>query len=92
MNAQRQPATLSDNELRATIYFAVGVASEGSLAGRNVAYDLSFAGYIHREGDTARREPREPGQFRAGQLKPIYNSGYSVGTLHKRNPVLDSCG
>ena len=88
MNAQRQRATLSDNELRATIYFAVGIASEGSLAGRNV----SFAGYIHREGDTARREPREPGQFRAGQLEPIYNSGYSVGTLHKRNSVLDSSG
>lgn len=81
MNAQPGPATLSDDELRATLYFAVGVASEGSLRGRNVAYDLAFAGYIHREGDTARREPREAGVFREGQLEPIYNSGYSIGTL-----------
>ena len=29
MNAQPGPATLSDDELRATLYFAVGVASEG---------------------------------------------------------------
>lgn len=81
MNAQLRPATLTDNELRATIYFAVGVASEGSLRGRNVAYDLAFAGYIHREGDTARGQPREAGVFREGRLEPIYNSGYSIGTL-----------
>ncbi len=80
-NQQRQVATLTDNELRATIYFAVGVASEGSLRGRNVAYDLAFAGYVHREGDTARGQPREAGVFREGQLEPIYNSGYSIGTL-----------
>ncbi len=80
-NPQRQAATLTDNELRATIYFAVGVASEGSLRGRNVAYDLAFAGYVHREGDTARGQPREAGVFREGQLEPIYNSGYSIGTL-----------
>ena len=81
MNAQLRPATLTDNELRATIYFGVGVASEGSLRGRNVAYDLAFAGYIHREGDTARGQPREAGVYREGQLEPVYNSGYSVGTL-----------
>jgi len=81
VNAQLQPATLNDNELRATIYFAVGVASEGSNRGRNVAYELAFAGYIHREGDTARGQPREAGVYREGQLEPIYNSGYSVGTL-----------
>ena len=81
MNAQLQPATLNDNELRATIYFAVGVASEGSNRGRNVAYELAFAGYIHREGDTARGQPREAGVYREGQLEPIYNSGYSIGTL-----------
>lgn len=55
MNAQLRPATLTDNELRATIYFAVGVASEGSSRGRNVAYELVFAGFIHREGDMDRR-------------------------------------
>jgi len=81
VNAQLQPATLNDNELRATIYFAVGVASEGSNRGRNVAYGLAFAGYIHREGDTARGQPREAGVYREGQLEPIYNSGYSIGTL-----------
>lgn len=81
MNAQLQPTTLTESELRVTIYFAVGVASEGSLRGRNVAYDLAFAGYIHREGDTARGVPHEAGVFREGQLEPIYNSGYSIGTL-----------
>lgn len=81
MNAQLRTATLTESELKATIYFAVGVASEGSLRGRNVAYDLAFAGYIHQEGDTARGEPREAGVFREGQLEPIYNSGYSIGTL-----------
>jgi hypothetical protein len=81
VNAQLQPATLNDNELRATIYFAVGVASEGSNRGRNVAYELAFAGYIHREGDTARGQPREAGVYREGELEPIYNSGYSIGML-----------
>uniref|UniRef100_UPI001F3AF406 hypothetical protein n=1 Tax=Frateuria defendens TaxID=2219559 RepID=UPI001F3AF406 len=64
MNAQLRPATLTENELRATIYFAVGVASEGSLRGRNVAYDLSFAGYVHRDGETSMRPPIEAGTFR----------------------------
>lgn len=35
---------LSDAQLRTLAYFAIGVASEGSLGGRNVAYRLSFAG------------------------------------------------
>lgn len=38
------PQTLSDDQLRTLAYFAIGVASEGSHAGRNVAYQLSFAG------------------------------------------------
>ncbi|GAB3350661.1 XVIPCD domain-containing protein [Lysobacter tyrosinilyticus] len=42
------PATLSDAELRALAYFAVGVSSEGSVGGRNVAYHLSFAGNIRQ--------------------------------------------
>lgn len=37
---------LSDAQLRTLAYFAIGVASEGSNAGRNVAYQLSFAGNI----------------------------------------------
>jgi len=37
---------LSDAQLRTLAYFAIGVASEGSMAGRNVAYKLSFAGSI----------------------------------------------
>lgn len=78
---RQAPATISDNELKAAVYFAVGVASEGSVRGRNVAYEISFAGYIHQEGDTSRRAPVEAGTFRAGQLEPVYNSGYSIGTL-----------
>src|SRR5690606_5940 len=38
---------LSDPQLRTLAYFAIGVASEGSLGGRNVAYRLSFAGSIN---------------------------------------------
>lgn len=76
-----QVQTIPDNELQAAIYFAVGVASEGSVRGRNVAYELAFAGYVHDEGDRARHPPLEPGTFRDNQLEPIYNSGYSLGTL-----------
>ncbi|PPU75904.1 hypothetical protein XcuCFBP2542_12085 [Xanthomonas cucurbitae] len=80
-NRERPAETITDNELKATIYLAVGVASEGSVRGRNVAYELSFAGYIHQSGETSRRQPIEAGAFRDGQLEPIYNSGYSIGTL-----------
>lgn len=40
---------MTDNELRAVAYFAVGVTSEGSVAGRDVSYRLSFAGNV-RDG------------------------------------------
>lgn len=82
-NGSTQPssAAVSDSELQAALYFAVGVSSEGSVNGRNVGYQLSFAGYIHNEGETARRSPNEAGTFHAGQMEPIYNSGYSIGTL-----------
>ena len=56
---------LTDNELRAVAYFAVGVTSEGSIAGRDVAYRLSFAGNVG------------PG----GRMDPVANSGYSFGTM-----------
>jgi hypothetical protein len=39
-------ADLTDSELRALAYFAVGVSSEGSNAGRDVSNRLSFAGRI----------------------------------------------
>lgn len=39
-------ADLSDAELRALAYFAVGVCSEGSDAGRDVSARLSFAGNV----------------------------------------------
>jgi hypothetical protein len=38
---------MTDNELRAVAYFAIGVTSEGSNAGRDVSYRLSFAGNVH---------------------------------------------
>lgn len=37
---------MTDNELKAVAYFAVGVTSEGSNAGRDVSYRLSFAGNV----------------------------------------------
>lgn len=37
---------LTDDELRALAYFAVGVGSEGSVGGRDVSNKLSFAGTI----------------------------------------------
>lgn len=59
------PIPLTENELRAVAYFGVGVTSEGSVAGRDVAYRLSFAGNV-RAG---------------GRMDPVGNSGYSFGTL-----------
>ncbi|MGY1520271.1 hypothetical protein [Luteimonas sp. A482] len=59
------PAPLTANELRAVAYFAVGVASEGSIGGRDVSYRLSFAGNVG------------PGR----RMEPVANSGYSFGTL-----------
>ena len=37
---------MTDDELRAVAYFAVGVTSEGSNAGPDVSYRLSFAGNV----------------------------------------------
>lgn len=59
------PRPLTENELRAAAYFAVGVTSEGSIAGRDVAYRLSFAGNVGA----------------GGRMEPVANSGYSFGTL-----------
>lgn len=59
------PVPLTANELKAIAYFAVGVTSEGSIAGHDVSYRLSFAGNVG------------PG----GRMEPVANSGYSFGTL-----------
>ncbi|RDZ28826.1 XVIPCD domain-containing protein [Lysobacter silvisoli] len=57
---------LTDAELRAVAYFAIGVGSEGSVGGRDVSTRLSFAG--NRDSET-------------GRMSPVGNSGYSIGTL-----------
>lgn len=57
--------SLSQAEIRALAYFAIGVSSEGSNRGRDVSHDLAFAGNILKDGT----------------LRPIGNSGYSIGTL-----------
>jgi hypothetical protein len=59
------PTPLTPDELKALAYFAVGVTSEGSVAGRDVAYRLSFAGNVGQDG----------------RMDPVGNSGYSFGTL-----------
>ncbi|MCS3746915.1 hypothetical protein FHY18_002511 [Xanthomonas arboricola] len=41
------PAALTDAELRALAYFGVGLGSEGGNSGKNVSYQLSFAGNVH---------------------------------------------
>jgi hypothetical protein len=41
-----EPVPLTTNELKAVAYFAVGVTSEGSVAGDDVAYELRFAGNV----------------------------------------------
>lgn len=55
----------SDAAFNALSYFAIGVASEGSAAGRDVSNMLSFAGSTGR----------------TGQMYPVGNSGFSLGTL-----------
>lgn len=59
------PNPLTASELRAAAYFAVGVTSEGSIAGRDLAYRLSFAGSVGA----------------GGRMEPVANSGYSFGTM-----------
>ncbi|WP_449466804.1 hypothetical protein [Stenotrophomonas humi] len=58
------PNPLTENELKAVAYFTVGVTSEGSIGGRDLAYRLSFAGNVG-EG---------------GRMETVANSGYSFGT------------
>ncbi|MDR6937151.1 peptidoglycan-binding protein [Luteibacter sp. 3190] len=57
--------SLSEHELKAIAYFAVGVSTEGSLAGKDVSNRLSFAGRWLPDG----------------RMAPIERSGESIGTL-----------
>lgn len=66
MNVPEPVHTLSEADIRFIAYFAMGVTSEGSIGGRNVAYELRFAGTIHPV---------------TGRMSPVANSGYSLGTL-----------
>lgn len=59
-------AAPNNNELAAAVYYAIGVGSEGSIGGRDVAYKLAFAGTI---------DPN------SGRMSPVANSGFSLGTL-----------
>ncbi|OHE83071.1 MAG: hypothetical protein A2579_02965 [Lysobacterales bacterium RIFOXYD1_FULL_69_11] len=63
-NAIQSPNQLTEHELRAIAYFAIGIGSEGGFGGRDVSHRLSFAGNI-----------------RNGVMRPVGNSGYSIGTL-----------
>ena len=56
---------LTESELRAVAYYAIGVASEGG----DVAYKLSFCGDATKGPDGEAR------------LKPIGNSGYTIGEM-----------
>lgn len=57
--------TLTDNEAKSLIYFAIGVSSEGL----DKAYQLSFAGNISHDVQGK------------SVLHPVAASGYSIGTL-----------
>lgn len=59
--------SLGTQELKAIVYFAVGVSTEGSLAGRDVSNHLSFAGTWPQ----------------GGLMHPVESSGISIGTLQK---------
>lgn len=63
---QERTSGLSDADLQALSYFAMGVSSEGSIGGRNVAYELRFAGSINAA---------------TKRMSPVANSGYSLGTI-----------
>ena len=58
-------STLTDNEAKALVYFAIGVSSEGL----DKAYQLSFAGNISHDSKGN------------ALLQPEADSGYSIGTL-----------
>jgi hypothetical protein len=62
----RQRQALTENELKAVAYFSVGKSSEGGFGGRDVSYEVRFAGNI----DSATR-----------RMQPVGNSGYSIGSL-----------
>ena len=57
--------SLTDNELRAIAYYAIGVSTEGS----DSAYKLTFCGYESHGPDGS------------ALLEPIGNSGYTIGEM-----------
>src|SRR5690606_1612448 len=57
---------LTGDGLQAAAYFAVGVTSEGSIAGRDLAYRLSFAGNVSRSCWTGNKP--NSGAFSSSQL------------------------
>lgn len=67
IKTQGEPAMpgLTDSELHAIAYFAIGVSSEGG----DVAYRLSLAGKTLHESDES------------VTLEPVGNSGYSIGEM-----------
>lgn len=67
---------LTDAELKALAYFAIGVSSEGSLGPKNVAYHLSFAGTI-KDG---KMTPVGNSGFTIGTLQTDFGAHPEVAT------------
>lgn len=67
---------LTDGELRAIAYFAIGMGSEGGFSGRDVSHRLSFAGNIR--GD--RMEPVGNSGLSIGALQTDLGQHPSVAT------------
>ena len=58
---------ISEKDFQAAAYFAIGLTSEGSLNGKERAYELTIA---HQKGTNE-----------AVRLVPIQNSGYAIGVI-----------
>lgn len=67
---------LTDAELKALAYFAIGVSSEGSLGPKNVAYHLSFAGTIN----DGKMTPVGNSGFTIGTLQTDFGAHPEVAT------------
>ena len=58
---------ISEKDFQAAAYFAIGLTSEGSLKGKERAYELTI---VHQEGTNE-----------AVRLVPVQNSGYAIGVI-----------
>lgn len=67
---------LTDAELKALAYFAIGVSSEGSLGPKNVAYRLSFAGTV----EDGKMTPVGNSGFTIGTLQTDFGAHPEVAT------------